>query len=115
MRTILLLLALAPFAFAGPEPTKELDAARKELTEAELSVAKLRLFLPKAEEAPAEWELFITKTAHDAGLSNAVEVKRIRAQMDSLIASTGFKGSFADFARFLRTEQIAGVFSETPR
>jgi uncharacterized protein (DUF885 family) len=32
------------------------------------------------------------------------EVQRIRAQMDSVIASTGFKGSFADFARFLRTD-----------
>src|SRR5207244_212692 len=32
------------------------------------------------------------------------EVKRIRALMDSVIASTGFKGSFADFARFLRTD-----------
>ena len=32
------------------------------------------------------------------------EVKRIRAQMDSVIASVGFKGSFADFARFLRTD-----------
>src|SRR3989475_121982 len=29
------------------------------------------------------------------------EVKRIRALMDSVIASTGFKGSFADFARCL--------------
>ncbi|HMC18130.1 MAG TPA: DUF885 domain-containing protein, partial [Gemmatimonadales bacterium] len=32
------------------------------------------------------------------------EVKRIRGLMDSVIASTGFKGSFADFARFLRTD-----------
>ena len=32
------------------------------------------------------------------------EVKRIRALMDSVIASTGFQGSFADFARFLRTD-----------
>jgi len=32
------------------------------------------------------------------------EVKRIRALMDSVIASTGFKGSFADFAKFLRTD-----------
>src|SRR6059036_4076381 len=38
---------------------------------------------------------------HELGLR---EVKRIRAQMDSVIASTGFKGSFADFARFLRTD-----------
>ena len=38
---------------------------------------------------------------HELGLS---EVKRIRAAMDSVIASTGFKGSFADFAHFLRTD-----------
>lgn len=38
---------------------------------------------------------------HQLGLA---EVKRIRGAMDSLIASTGFKGSFADFTRFLRTD-----------
>ncbi len=38
---------------------------------------------------------------HDLGLS---EVKRIRAAMDSVIASTGFKGTFAEFAQFLRTD-----------
>src|SRR3989442_15484210 len=38
---------------------------------------------------------------HELGLR---EVKRIRAQMDSVMASTGFKGRFADFARFLRTD-----------
>ncbi len=32
------------------------------------------------------------------------EVKRIRALMDSVIAGVGFKGTFADFARFLRTD-----------
>jgi uncharacterized protein (DUF885 family) len=32
------------------------------------------------------------------------EVQRIRGQMDSVIASTGFKGSFVEFARFLRTD-----------
>ncbi len=37
---------------------------------------------------------------HDLGLS---EVKRIRAEMDKVIASTGFKGSFAEFAKFVRT------------
>ena len=39
---------------------------------------------------------------HAIGLS---EVRRIRAEMDSVIASTGFKGSFADFTRFLRTDR----------
>jgi uncharacterized protein (DUF885 family) len=38
---------------------------------------------------------------HELGLS---EVKRIRAQMDSVIGSVGFKGSFDDFVRFLRTD-----------
>jgi uncharacterized protein (DUF885 family) len=37
---------------------------------------------------------------HETGLS---EVKRIRAEMDKVILSTGFKGSFDDFTEFLRT------------
>ena len=39
---------------------------------------------------------------HDIGLS---EVKRIRAKMDQVIASTEFKGSFHDFTEFLRTDK----------
>ena len=38
---------------------------------------------------------------HQIGLS---EVKRIRKQMDDLIASTGFKGNFEEFTNFLRTD-----------
>jgi uncharacterized protein (DUF885 family) len=38
---------------------------------------------------------------HEIGLS---EVKRIRGEMDRVIASTGFKGSFHDFTEFLRTD-----------
>ena len=38
---------------------------------------------------------------HEIGLS---EVKRIRAEMDKVIASAGFKGRFHDFAEFLRTD-----------
>jgi uncharacterized protein (DUF885 family) len=38
---------------------------------------------------------------HQLGLS---EVRRIRKEMDGLIASTGFKGSFEDFCNFLRTD-----------
>jgi len=37
----------------------------------------------------------------DKGLS---EVKRIRGEMDAVIAKTGFKGSFAEFVNFLRTD-----------
>jgi uncharacterized protein (DUF885 family) len=39
---------------------------------------------------------------HQIGLS---EVKRIRSEMDKLIASVGFKGSFHDFTEFLRTDK----------
>lgn len=39
---------------------------------------------------------------HERGLQ---EVKRIRGEMDKLIAETGFKGSFADFSKYLRTDQ----------
>ncbi|MFL6199821.1 MAG: DUF885 domain-containing protein [Thermoanaerobaculia bacterium] len=38
---------------------------------------------------------------HELGLS---EVERIRAEMDKVIASTGFKGSFEEFLVFLRTD-----------
>lgn len=37
---------------------------------------------------------------HEIGLA---EVKRIRAEMDQVAASTGFKGSTGDFKRYLRT------------
>jgi uncharacterized protein (DUF885 family) len=38
---------------------------------------------------------------HEIGLS---EVKRIRAEMDKVIATTGFKGNFHEFTDFLRTD-----------
>jgi uncharacterized protein (DUF885 family) len=38
---------------------------------------------------------------HELGLA---EVKRIRGEMDQLIAKIGFTGSFADFQHFLRTD-----------
>ena len=41
------------------------------------------------------------KEIHQIGLD---EVKRIRAEMDKVIASSGFKGTFAEFTRFLRTD-----------
>ena len=38
---------------------------------------------------------------HELGLS---EVNRIRAEMDKIIKETKFKGTFADFSKYLRTE-----------
>ena len=59
----------------------------------------------------SDWYAFRAKTStttsltpleiHSIGLS---EVKRIRAEMDQVIAATGFKGSFEDFKKFLRTD-----------
>jgi uncharacterized protein (DUF885 family) len=47
---------------------------------------------------------------HNIGLS---EVKRIRTEMDALIKETGFKGSFSDFTKFLRTDPQ--FYAKTPR
>lgn len=41
------------------------------------------------------------KEIHEIGQS---EVKRIRAEMDKVIADSGFKGSFTEFCEFLRTD-----------
>ena len=46
---------------------------------------------------------------HDIGRA---EVKRIRAEMDGVLAATGFEGSFADFVDFLRTD--SRFFFERP-
>jgi uncharacterized protein (DUF885 family) len=51
-----------------------------------------------------QWQTTTTLTPaqiHEIGLA---EVKRIRAEMDQVIASTAFKGSFHDFTEFLRTD-----------
>ncbi len=49
------------------------------------------------------------KEIHELGLS---EVKRIRAEMDRVISESGFKGSFAEFTEFLRTDPQ--FFTKTP-
>jgi uncharacterized protein (DUF885 family) len=41
------------------------------------------------------------KEIHEIGLA---EVKRIRGEMDKVIAASGFHGSYAEFIRFLRTD-----------
>ena len=47
---------------------------------------------------------------HNIGLA---EVKRIRTEMDALIKETGFKGSFSDFTKFLRTDPQ--FYAKTPK
>lgn len=46
---------------------------------------------------------------HRVGLA---EMTRIRAEMDSVMRSTGFRGSFAEFVEFLRTDPR--FYAETP-
>ncbi|HET9209712.1 MAG TPA: DUF885 domain-containing protein [Thermoanaerobaculia bacterium] len=79
----------------------------------------VRTYIPGARQTIAmsdlpdgrAWYAYLVKQAtttdltpeqiHQLGLS---EVKRIRKEMDELIASTGFKGSFEEFCHFLRTD-----------
>ncbi len=49
------------------------------------------------------------KGIHETGLA---EVRRIRAEMESIIKEVGFKGSFADFLKFLRTDPQ--FYAKTP-
>lgn len=63
--------------------------------------------LPEGTEAYAfhvRWQTTTDLTPqqiHEIGVS---EVKRIRAEMDKVIASTGFQGSFHEFTEFLRND-----------
>ena len=63
--------------------------------------------LPKGPEAYAfhvRWQTTTNLTPqqiHEIGL---LEVKRLRAEMDKVIASTDFKGSFHEFTEFLRND-----------
>ena len=49
------------------------------------------------------------RQVHEIGLA---EVARIRGEMDAIIESVGFEGSFADFLEFLRTDPR--FYAETP-
>jgi uncharacterized protein (DUF885 family) len=78
-----------------------------------------RIYLPKSRDTVGVWdtpngdEFYRSRVAwftttqlspeeiHQIGLR---EVARIRGEMDQVIAQVGFKGSFADFLAFLRTD-----------
>ena len=115
--------------FPATIPQAERDALTKRATDAYAQVArpafeKLRDFLatrylPACRQTTAAVQLpdgpslyaynvkWHTTSAlspeqiHEIGLS---EVKRIRAEMDKVIAAAGFTGSYEDFVRFLRTD-----------
>ncbi len=50
------------------------------------------------------WETTTSLTPQQIHEIGVAEVKRIRAEMDKVISSTGFKGNFHDFTEFLRTD-----------
>jgi uncharacterized protein (DUF885 family) len=50
-----------------------------------------------------KWHVTTNDTAQQIHETGLAEVKRIRAEMDTVAASTGFKGSHDDFKRYLRT------------
>lgn len=50
-----------------------------------------------------KWHTTTDKSPQEIHALGLQEVARIRKEMDAVIAALGFKGSFADFAKFLRT------------
>jgi uncharacterized protein (DUF885 family) len=50
------------------------------------------------------WHTTTDETAEQIHAIGLAEVTRIRAEMDRVIAGSGFTGSFAEFAEFLRTD-----------
>ena len=79
----------------------------------------VQTYLPKSRETISmsdlpdgkAWYAFnvrtITTTSLDPGVIHEIglaEVKRIRKEMDEVMRQTGFKGSFAEFSQFLRTD-----------
>jgi uncharacterized protein (DUF885 family) len=50
-----------------------------------------------------KWHITTDQTPADIHALGLAEVKRIRAEMDAVIAASGFTGSYAAFAKFLRT------------
>ncbi len=114
-----------PAGFPEPERTRLTDRAKKTYTGAiapafqKLHDYMASTYLPACRESIAatalpngaaayafhvRWQTTTKLTPqqiHEIGLS---EVKRIRAEMDKVIASAEFKGSFHDFTEFLRTD-----------
>jgi uncharacterized protein (DUF885 family) len=52
------------------------------------------------------WHTTTTRTPKEIHEIGAAEVKRIRAEMDAIIAKVGFNGSYDDFKQFLRTDPV---------
>ncbi len=108
----------------APDARLRAEAGRVFAAQVEPALRRLRdylanTYIPRARETIAmsdlpdgkAWYAFALRTntttsltpeqIHQLGLS---EVRRIRGEMDALIAATGFRGSFAEFSEFLRTD-----------
>jgi uncharacterized protein (DUF885 family) len=108
---------------SAPEPVRA-EAARVFREQVEPALRRLHDYLastyvPQARESIAmsalpdgeAWYAFKLRTYTTTDLSaeqihqlGLAEVARIRKEMDELIAATGFRGSFAEFSEFLRTD-----------
>jgi uncharacterized protein (DUF885 family) len=51
-----------------------------------------------------KWHTTTNKTPQEINEIGLAEVKRIRAEMDKVMASSGFKGTYDEFKKFLRTD-----------
>jgi uncharacterized protein (DUF885 family) len=51
-----------------------------------------------------KWHTTTTRTPREIHETGLAEVKRIRGEMDAVMAASGFKGSYEDFKKFLRSD-----------
>jgi uncharacterized protein (DUF885 family) len=51
-----------------------------------------------------KWHTTTNKTPQEINEIGLAEVKRIRAEMDKVMAEAGFKGSYEEFKKFMRTD-----------
>ena len=85
-------------AFQQFVETKYLPASRDDLASSKLPAGKRYYDLMVASMTTTD---LTADQVHEIGLA---EVARIRASMDKVIASTGFKGSFAEFVQSIKTD-----------
>src|SRR6185503_19907499 len=50
-----------------------------------------------------KWHTTTNKTPQEINEIGLAELKRIRAEMDKVMSATGFKGSYEEFKKFVRT------------
>ena len=84
---------LAKFMHEEYAPAARKSIAAVELPEGKVYYAALVRYFTNLDVTPEQ--------VHATGLA---EVKRIRAEMEAIIQQVGFKGSFADFLAYLRTD-----------